>query len=89
MNIFSRRQINSIRIDRVKLRHQDIPYKAIWRDGKLNLADYLSRHRRKLEKFPKYIQQETEELSKLCWFIHGSPYMEVITVRKDMTARVK
>ena len=42
--IFSNRRLGSIRIDRTKLRHQDINYEVIWQPGKLNPSDYLSRH---------------------------------------------
>ena len=40
--IFENKRLGSIRIDRTKLRHQDIDYKVIWQPGKNNPADYLS-----------------------------------------------
>ena len=80
ISIFARGRLNSIRIDRIKLRHQDIRFKVIWRNGKKNPADYLSRHGQKLTDLPKEVQEETKEFNKLCWFIHGSPYVEAITI---------
>ena len=64
------------------MRHQDIRHKVIWRDGKRNPADYLSRYGRKLEKLPRDIQQEAGEFGKLRWFLHSSPYMEAITIER-------
>ena len=52
----------------------------MWRCGKRNPADYLSRHGQRLSGLPREIQEETEEFSKICWFIHGSPFIETITV---------
>ena len=42
ISIFSRKRLNSIRIDGIKLRYQDIKFNVIWRNGKKNPADYLS-----------------------------------------------
>ena len=42
--IFTNKRLGSIRIDRAKLRHQDIDYEIVWRAGKLNPNDYLSQH---------------------------------------------
>ena len=44
VSIFGSARKGSIRTDRIQLRHQDISYKVIWRQGKDNPADYLSRH---------------------------------------------
>ena len=45
--IFANKRLGSIRIDRTKLRHQDIDwdidFEVIWRAGKMNPSDYLSR----------------------------------------------
>ena len=80
--IFARRRLGSLRLDRIKLRHQDINYDLVYRKGKLNPADFLSRHARDLNSLPEEIQDETEEYSKLCWFLHTSPVMEAVTVLK-------
>ena len=42
--IFANKRLGSIRIDRTRLRHQDIDYNIVWHQGKLNPSDYLSRH---------------------------------------------
>ena len=42
--IFRNNRSGSIRTERIKMRHQDVKFNVIWRDGKSNPADYLSRH---------------------------------------------
>ena len=64
----------------MKLRHQDINFKLIWKKGATNPTDYASRHATPLSHLLKHIQQESEEYSKLCWFLHQSPYMECLSI---------
>ena len=80
--IFENKRLGSIRIDRTKLRHQDINYHLLWRKGKLNPADYLSRHPSKVTK--KY-EQEASEDAKLLYCLHNKAF-----VQKDITiARIQ
>jgi hypothetical protein len=80
--IFENKRLGSIRIDRTKLRHQDINYHLLWRKGKLNPADYLSRHPSKVT--AKY-EQEASEDAKLLYCLHNNAF-----VQKDITiARIQ
>ena len=54
-------------------------FKFTWKKGATNSADYASRHATPLSHLPKHIQQESEEYSKLCWFLHRPPYMECLS----------
>ena len=76
--IFANKRLGSIRIDRAKLRHQDIDYKVIWRPGKLNPSDYLSRHPIKAS---TYYEEEAAEDAKLLYYLHDDTYF-----MKDITA---
>ena len=55
VTIFNNKRLGSIRLDRVKLRHQDVPFQVVWRQGKSNPADYLSRHATPLKDLPKLV----------------------------------
>ncbi len=80
--IFHNKRQGSIWSERIKLRHQDIKYKVIWRDGKSNPADYLSRHSTPTEMTSKEIQEESGELEKLVWFVNFGPYTEAVSLDK-------
>eukprot|EP00112_Aurelia_sp_Birch-Aquarium-sp1_P019314 Seg4753.2 transcript_id=Seg4753.2/GoldUCD/mRNA.D3Y31 product="Transposon Tf2-3 polyprotein" pseudo=true protein_id=Seg4753.2/GoldUCD/D3Y31 len=80
VSIFANKRHGSIRLDRVQLRHQDIKFEVCWQPGKFNPADYASRHATPLKNLPKEIRKETKEFTKLCWFLHSSPYVEAITI---------
>ena len=80
VSIFATKRLGSIRLDRVKLRHQDITFEVCWQPGRVNPADYASRHATPLKKLPKEIRRESKEFTKLCWFLHSSPYVEAITI---------
>ena len=78
-SIFHNKRLGSLRLDQIKLRHQDVKYNLIWQKGAINPANYISRHAVPLSQLPKHIQKETEEYDKLCWFLHSSPYLESIS----------
>ena len=69
--IFENKRLGSIRIDRTKLRHQDIDYRVIWRQGKYNPADYLSRHPSKATIAHK---SEASEDAKLLYALHNDSF---------------
>ena len=48
-SIFNGPRKGSVRTERVKLRHQDIRFQVAYQKGKINQADYLSRHGTPLE----------------------------------------
>ena len=77
MAIFANKRLGSIRIDRTKLRHQDINYEIIWRAGKKNPSDYLSRH--PIKATEKYKDEALEDV-KLLYTLHNNDY-----VLKEMT----
>ena len=39
VSIFGSTRKGSIRMERIQLRHQDISYRVVWRQGKINPAD--------------------------------------------------
>ena len=80
ISIFADRRKGSVRIDRIKLRHQDISYDVMWLPGKKNPADYLSRHSKPFPRLPTSWKKETSELEKTVWFLQYSPYTESISM---------
>ena len=79
VSIFHNKRLGSLRLDQMKLRHEDVKYNLIWQKGAINPADYISCHAIPFYQLPKHIQKETEEYGKLCWFLHSSPYLESIS----------
>ena len=88
-HIFNSKRKGSVRSQRVKLRHQDIPYLIEYRKGKLNQMDYMSRHAKPLSKVPKEEQREAEELNNLLYTLHTTPIIDHIglaTIAKETAA---
>ena len=84
--IFENKRLGSIRIDRTKLCHQDINYKIVWRPGKLNPSNYLSRN----SKISNDYIEEANEDTKLLYYLHNDQYvMNNITLKRiiDETKR--
>ena len=81
ISIFSNTRTGSTRTDRIKLRHQDINYKVIWKNGKDNPADYLSRHATPFSQIPHSWKLETSEFEKTVWFLQYGPYTESISMQ--------
>ena len=80
--IFKDSRTGSIRTERIKLRHQDIRYEVLWRNGKDNPADYLSRHATPLHKTPRAQQEESRELEKTIWYITYGPFTEAVSMER-------
>ena len=76
--IFNSRRKGSVRTQRIKLRHQDVPYSLEYRKGKLNQSDYLTRHAKPLNKVSVEEQREPEELNNLLYALHSTPVMDHI-----------
>ena len=74
ISIFSSTRKGSVRTDRIKLLHQDVNYNVLWRAGKDNPADYLSRYATRYTDIPSSWKKETTELEKTIWFQQYSPY---------------
>ena len=77
-SIFNGTRHGSIRTDRMKLLHQDIPYRVEYRKGTTNLSDYLSRRATPLHMLSVEEQHEPDELNNLLYMIHTTPYMDSI-----------
>ena len=69
--IFENKRLGSIRIDRTNLRHQDIDYKIVWRPGKLNPSNYLSRN----SKISNEYIEEANEDTKLLYYLDNDQYV--------------
>ena len=82
VSIFSNARKGSVRTDRIKLRHQDMKYKVIWKEGKVNPADYLSRHATPFSSISRDQQKETSELEKTVWLLQYAPYTESISMSR-------
>ena len=80
--IYKSQRRGSVRTQRIQLRHQDIKYSVQWQPGKINPADFLSRHAKPLKTVPKEWLKETEELEKTVWFMQLSPYTEAVSMDK-------
>ncbi len=77
-SIFNGKRNGSIRTERVKLLHQDIPYRVEYIPGKSNLSDYLSRHATPIHKLSIDEQNEPDELNNLLYMLHTTPIMDHI-----------
>ena len=78
--IFNRRSKGSIRTQRIKLKHQDIPYTVEYRKGKLNQSDYLTRHAKPLETLCREEKEEPNELNNLLYTLHTTPVTDHIGI---------
>ena len=77
-NIFNGNRKGSVRTERVKLRHQDIRFHVTYQKGKINQADYLSRHGKPIEKLSTDQQHEAEDLNNLLYMLHTTPVTDHI-----------
>ena len=77
-NIFNGKRRGSVRAERVKLRHQDIRFHVSYQKGKINQADYLSRHGKPIEKLSPELQSEAEDLNNLLYVLHTTPVTDHI-----------
>ena len=84
--IFRNSRSGSIRTERIKMRHQDTRFSVVWRDGKSNPADYLSRHATPLSKIPREQKKESAELERTIWFLNYGPYTEAVSMEKIIEA---
>ena len=80
VSIFANRRKGSIRAQRVKLHHQDIPYKVLHCKGSRNAADYLSRHAKPFNSLTEEEKAESEELTSLLYMLHTTPVTDHITL---------
>ena len=76
--IFNENRKGSIRIERIKLRHQDIRFQVQYQRGKENHIDFISRRAKPRAKIPKDEQVEAEDLNNLLYILHTTPIMDNI-----------
>ena len=82
VNIFNGNRNGSIRTQRIKLKHQDIPYIVQYQKGSLNQVDYLSRRARNLSTLPVEQQNEAQELNNLLYTLHSTPIIDHISIKQ-------
>ena len=80
MRIFNGRRNGSIRTQRIKLNHQDIPYIVEYQKGSSNQADYMSRRGRDLTTLSPPLQRESHELNNLLYALHSTPIVYHISL---------
>jgi len=81
-SIFNGTKKGSVRSERVKLRHQDLRYIVKYQKGKINQADYLSRHAKPIETLSREEQDEADDLNNLLYTLHTTPIMDVISLAR-------
>ena len=72
----------SARIERILLRHQDINHRVMWKKGKENPADFISRHAIPLQKLPRRIAEEASEHQKLLFLLHN-PFLASTAITRE------
>ena len=75
-SIFNGNRHGSIRTDRIKLLHQDVPYCVEYCRGKNNISDYLSPHATPICELSLEEQNEPDELNNLLYMLHTTPLMD-------------
>lgn len=65
ITIFQNSRKGSVRIERIKLRHQDIAYSIHHLKGAINPADFCSRNPVPWEKLPQNIEGEADDSERL------------------------
>lgn len=86
VSIFNGNRTGSIRLDRVKLRHQDVKFTVDYQEGEKNPADYLSRNAEMLDQKSEEERQESNEMVKVIYMLHTTPFMEALghsAIRKE------
>ena len=81
LGVFNGKRSGSIRSERIKMRHQDIPFKVEYQKGSKNAADFLSRHARSWSSLSSKEQEESNDLTNLLYAIHVSPFIDAISIK--------
>lgn len=79
--IFNGSRNGSIRTERIKLLHQDIPFHVVYQPGKNNISDFISRRATPLSRLTTEEQDEPDSISKLLYMIHSTPIVDNIGLR--------
>ena len=78
--IFNGRRNGSIRTQRIKYNHQDIPFLVEYQKGSLNRVDIMSRQARAMSSLPIDQQREAHELNNLLYMLHATPIVDHISL---------
>ena len=82
LSIFNGKRAGSIRTERIKMRHQNIRFRLVYKKGSDNVADYLSRHANPWDTLPLHIQQESNDLKNLLYTLRLSPILDALGVKE-------
>lgn len=80
--IFNKTRIGSFRTERIMLRNQDVKYTVIYREGKSNYSDYLSRHPVPLKDAEELDPEELEEHEKLLFCLTDNRYVQALSMER-------
>lgn len=64
-----------------RIRHKDVRYEVIYKEGNANQADHLSRYAVLLEKITEYQQTEIAKMNKLLFLLHTTPITNIIGIK--------
>ena len=78
--VFNGKRTGSIRTQRIKLNHQNVPYIMGYQKGSLNRSDIMSRQARPLSSISLDQQKEAHELNNLLYMLHATPIVDHITL---------
>ena len=82
LSVFNGKRSGSIRTERIKLRHQDVPYVLEYKKGQENFPDYLSRHAIKWNDGSKSEREESKNLTKLLYTLHVTPVLDALGMKE-------
>ena len=77
-SIFNSTRLGSIRTERIKLRHQDVPFQVQYCPGKDNPAGCLSRNATPIIKLSTEERNEADDLNNLLYTLHTTPIIDHI-----------
>ena len=79
-SIFNGKRKGSIRTEKIKMRHQEVRFEVVFREGKLNQTDFISRRGKPLRSIPKEEQEELNDLNNLLYMLHTTPITDKIDI---------
>ena len=87
--VFNDRRKGSIRAQRIKLNHQNIPYVLQYHKGSANISDFMSRHGKPLHMLTIEQQKESEESSNLLYMLHSTQVVDRMGIGHIATETLK
>lgn len=80
--VFNGNRSGSIRTEKIKARNQDINYNLVYKKGKLNETDYMSRHAKPFKLLSMGEKEEADEINSHLYTIHTTPITDRIGLKK-------